>query len=133
MLGVVADTHAFVWYITNRSRLSAVARETLDRIAAAGGAVIVSAISLVEITYLVEKSRLPQEVGTRVRNALKHADFAFALAPLDAGVADSLARVPREQISDMPDRIIAATALHLGLPLVTRDGRIRASNIETVW
>jgi predicted nucleic acid-binding protein len=33
----------------------------------------------------------------------------------------------------MPDRIIAATALHLGLPLVTRDARIVASGINTVW
>jgi len=33
----------------------------------------------------------------------------------------------------MPDRIIAATALHLGLPLVTRDQRIAAAGIKTVW
>ncbi len=33
----------------------------------------------------------------------------------------------------MPDRIIAATALHLGLPLVTRDHRIRASSVTTIW
>jgi predicted nucleic acid-binding protein len=33
----------------------------------------------------------------------------------------------------MPDRIIAATALSLGLPLVTRDGKIRASNVITIW
>jgi predicted nucleic acid-binding protein len=33
----------------------------------------------------------------------------------------------------MPDRIIAATALHLGLPLVTRDLRIQASGIPTIW
>ena len=29
--------------------------------------------------------------------------------------------VPRDVVPDMPDRIIAATALYLGLPLVTRD------------
>jgi predicted nucleic acid-binding protein len=29
----------------------------------------------------------------------------------------------------MPDRIIAATALHLGVPLVTRDLNIRASGV----
>ena len=37
-LGVIADTHAFVWYVTNRGRLSVVARDTLDRAAAAAGA-----------------------------------------------------------------------------------------------
>jgi len=29
--------------------------------------------------------------------------------------------------------VIAATALALGLPLVTRDGKIRAANIQTIW
>jgi len=32
----------------------------------------------------------------------------------------------------MPDRIIAAIALHLGLSLVTRDRRIRTAEIETI-
>jgi predicted nucleic acid-binding protein len=48
-------------------------------------------------------------------------------------VAESLELVPRKDVPDMPDRIIAATALHLGLPLVTRDGKIRAVNITTIW
>jgi PIN domain nuclease of toxin-antitoxin system len=33
----------------------------------------------------------------------------------------------------MPDRIIAATANHLNLPLVTRDRKIRSSKVKTVW
>jgi predicted nucleic acid-binding protein len=33
----------------------------------------------------------------------------------------------------MPDRIIAATALHLGVPLVSRDRKIQASSIHTIW
>jgi PIN domain nuclease of toxin-antitoxin system len=32
-----------------------------------------------------------------------------------------------------PDRIIAATALTLNLPLITRDAAIRAAGIETIW
>jgi len=48
-------------------------------------------------------------------------------------VVDAVARFDREGVPDMPDRITAATALHLGLPLVTRDSKIRASDIETIW
>jgi predicted nucleic acid-binding protein len=29
--------------------------------------------------------------------------------------------------------IIAATALHLGLPLVTRDRRLQAAGLQTIW
>ena len=36
-------------------------------------------------------------------------------------------------LPDMPDRMIAATALALGVPLVTRDGRMRAAPLTTVW
>lgn len=34
---------------------------------------------------------------------------------------------------DMPDRIIAGTALHLKLPLITRDHKIQLSQIDTIW
>ena len=57
----------------------------------------------------------------------------FELSPLDLAVADALARVSRDAVPDMPDRIIAATALALDLPLITRDGRIRSSNVRTIW
>lgn len=33
----------------------------------------------------------------------------------------------------MPDRIIAATAIHFGVPVLSRDSRIRASNVRTIW
>lgn len=38
-----------------------------------------------------------------------------------------------EAVPDMPDRMIAATALQLGFPLVTTDSAIRASGIPTIW
>jgi predicted nucleic acid-binding protein len=36
-------------------------------------------------------------------------------------------------VPDMPDRIIAATAMHLGLPLVMGDRKVQASVIVTIW
>jgi PIN domain nuclease of toxin-antitoxin system len=33
----------------------------------------------------------------------------------------------------MPDRVIAATAIHFDVPIISRDGRIRAANLKTVW
>ena len=58
----------------------------------------------------------------------------YTIAPLDTGVALALRHVDRNTIPDIPDRIIAATALHLNLPLLSRDGRIQsATNITTIW
>jgi predicted nucleic acid-binding protein len=33
----------------------------------------------------------------------------------------------------MPDRMIAATALYFDVPVISRDGQIRAAIVETVW
>jgi len=42
--------------------------------------------------------------------------------------------VPRDQIPDMPDRLIAATALASALPLVTRGQNVREAGIvPAVW
>ena len=29
--------------------------------------------------------------------------------------------------------IVAATAVYLGVPVISRDGKIRASNLQTIW
>jgi PIN domain nuclease of toxin-antitoxin system len=42
--------------------------------------------------------------------------------------------IAEPEVPEMPDRIIAATALHLNCPLVTRDHKIRAfKDIITIW
>jgi PIN domain nuclease of toxin-antitoxin system len=42
-------------------------------------------------------------------------------------------QVPRADVPDMPDRIVAATAVYYGVPVISRDARIRASNVQTIW
>jgi predicted nucleic acid-binding protein len=42
-------------------------------------------------------------------------------------------QVPRAEVRDMPDRMVAATAVYFGVPVISRDGRIRASSLKTVW
>jgi PIN domain nuclease of toxin-antitoxin system len=54
-------------------------------------------------------------------------------APFTAEVVQAMRRVPRDAVSDMPDRIVAATAVYLGVPVISRDGRTRASNVQAIW
>jgi predicted nucleic acid-binding protein len=42
-------------------------------------------------------------------------------------------QVPRADVPDMPDRIVAATALYFDVPVISRDGRIQAAMLKTVW
>ncbi len=69
----------------------------------------------------------------RLDFALSAPQSAFRVAPLTVDIAFRLKEIARTAVPDLPDRVIAATALVLGFPLVTRDGRIRASNVETIW
>ena len=52
---------------------------------------------------------------------------------LDRMVADAPEFVDRNEIPDLPDRIVAATALAPQVPLISRDGKIRASKVQTIW
>lgn len=129
----VADTHVVLWYLYRNPRLSATARDSIRRAAAAGHRIGISSISLAEIVYLVEKSRIPPDSYQDLVDAVNQPDGVFLEVPLDQRVTHSMARVKREEVPDLPDRIIVATALSLRVPLLSRDGRIRASGIETVW
>jgi len=88
----------------------------------------------VEIVYLEEKRRIAVGTGKLLTDIISLPNSAIEVASVDAAIAGRLAGIPRAAVPDMPDRIIAATALHLNLPLVTRDNRIQAlATIQTIW
>lgn len=129
----MADTHVAVWYVFNDRRLSKNANAFLDAAEIAGQRIAVSPISLAELVYLVEKRRVPPSVYDDVRLAMADPDCVLVEAEFNAGVVESMRLVPRDAVPDMPDRIVAATAIHLGVPIISRDGLIRSSAIETIW
>ena len=130
---VVADTHAAVWYLTAEPRMSAAAVEHMRRAIVEGDGVLVPSICIVEIIYLLEKGKIPATSWDLLEQALGSEESGFRVVPLDEAIARAVARVPRSEVPELPDRIIAATALHLGAPLVTRDRKIQASSIQTIW
>ena len=81
----------------------------------------------------MEKNRIALSAYHLLKNALADPEYVIEETPLTSDIVEAMRQVPREQIPDMPDRIVAATALHFGVPAISRDGRIRASNIQTVW
>jgi PIN domain nuclease of toxin-antitoxin system len=129
---VVADTHALLWFLADPARLSKPALDAL-RAAAAVDGIRVSSISIIELVYLTEEGKLPTTALDRVRAALASGGQGLTLAAVDDGVAWKLGQGPRDQVPDMPDRIVAATALALGVPVVSKDARIRSSAVQTIW
>ncbi|MGB3264766.1 MAG: type II toxin-antitoxin system VapC family toxin [Microcoleus sp.] len=134
MPSVVADTHTLIWYIFELPRLSPAALTALEQAVNEGDFIYFSAITIVEISYLIERGRLAGEVLTRVLNAADDPNVGIVLAPLDRNISATIQQIDRATVPDMPDRIIAATALSLSLPLVTRDTKIQAlTTIQTIW
>ncbi|WP_448573220.1 type II toxin-antitoxin system VapC family toxin [Trichothermofontia sp.] len=133
MSAVVADTHTLIWYILEPKQLSQAAFNALEDATNEGAVIYLSAISIVEICYLIDKGRLLETVLSRVMGAIAVENSVLEIVPVDLEVSLAMRQVDRNIVPDMPDRIIAATALYLSLPLVTRDSKIQNSVIQTIW
>ena len=129
----VADTHAAIWYVFDDPRLSSTARAEMDTAVANGEQIAMSSISLLEMVYLVDKGRIVAAVFDGVLQALDDPNPLLLEVFCDRSIAQTMRLVDRAQVPDLPDRIIAATAVHLGVPLISRDGKIRSSSVPTIW
>jgi PIN domain nuclease of toxin-antitoxin system len=129
---VIADTHALVWYVIDRGKLSAEAYTAMKQ-AEDTGQIYIPFIVLVELRYLVEKRTITETVFQIIADAIADPDSALTLLPLDFDCARAVGNIARATVPDMPDRIIAATASVAGFPLVTRDHKITAAGIHTIW
>jgi PIN domain nuclease of toxin-antitoxin system len=133
MFACVVDTHALIWYLYGDSRLSQTARQFMSTASDEGQQLAVSSITLVEMVYLIEKGRIAAESLSVTISALNSHQNALTEIPLGIGVVRAMSTTDAAQIPDMPDRIIAATAVYLQVPLISRDARIRVSSLQTIW
>ena len=99
MVAGIADTHTALWHLYGHARLSATARTFIENAAAQGFTIDVPPISLAEIVYLVEKSRIPSDTVRAYRSESK--DFA-----LRAG--KPLARVTLADLQEFADLLGAS-------------------------
>ncbi|MDP2794600.1 MAG: type II toxin-antitoxin system VapC family toxin [Sulfurisoma sp.] len=120
---VLLDTHVWVWLLSGSSRMGPKARKAIQR-SLAKEAVLVSAISPWEVAMLVSKGRLvlDRDVGEWIQAAL--ALPGVRLEPLSPEIAVASTRLPGVLHPDPADRIIAATARHLGAVLMTEDRQL---------
>ncbi len=133
MSDVIIDTNIVIWYFSQPKLPSAPAQAAIEA-ASSNGSILVTSITIVELIYLIEKKKIPADVITALQNAIDDESFAIQVIDLNRSVSLAICDIPRSIVTDMPDRIIAATALHLKLPLITSDADIRKlRSIETIW
>jgi PIN domain nuclease of toxin-antitoxin system len=122
---VVLDTHVLVWLLNGDHVLSPSVVSSIEQ-SAQQNTVFVSAITPWEIAMLVAKGRLTltRDVQEWVDEALNQP--GIRLAPLDPVIAVASTRLPGIIHGDPADRLIVATARHIGARLATVDERLRA-------
>jgi len=128
----VADAHALIWYATGfEKRIGRAARALLARADRGQATIFVPALVLVEMAEAVRRG-VPLDGGFTRWTRRLIASGSYIVADLTAEVvleAESLYAV-----AERGDRLIAATALALGHPLITRDPAFaRVPALRTIW
>ena len=128
----VADTQAMLWYLSGDRRLSSQARACFRRSRDGYEQILVPSIVLVEAVFILQRQRVASEVIGQLLALPDAADAGIAVYLLTAEIARECASFGPAVIPEMPDRIIAATARYLRLPLLTADPAIAQSELVTV-
>jgi len=130
----VADTHSILWYLAKDHRLSRRARSVFQAAKNDRAQILVPSIVLVEAIFLMQRRRIAEAQVSKLFELSEDAEASICVVPLNMVVAQAVADFGPVAIPDMPDRIIAATARALNLPLITVDPIIAESElVEVVW
>ena len=130
---ILLDTHALIWWVEDKGHLSGSAAAAIENQAPA----LVSPISFWELAVLVERRRVSIDRDLRLWCRDLLASAMAEVAGLTPSAAISAARLHGFH-GDPADRIIYSTARELGVPLVSKDARIRdyatrLRDVEVIW
>jgi PIN domain nuclease of toxin-antitoxin system len=129
----VTDTHALIWAIDGtRKRLGKHARRLFDKADAGECAIYVPAHALVELGEACQSNRVTLDLPFEEWARAAFASGKYHEAQLTAEIVYAAQRL--YSIPERGDRLIAATAVVLDLPLITRDPEIqKAAGVECIW
>ena len=124
------DTHALWWHIDSSERLSHTASDIFRKATTGETTIIIPAIVVAELYYLSVKLGRPV-ILSELMDAVDSM-IGFELSDLGRAQLEKLDLI--EGIPEMLDRLIAAEAVELDAPVITRDRAFSDSlQIQTVW
>lgn len=128
---IVLDTHALLWWALDPDRLSRRAKDLLEEMEQRGG--FASSISIWELGVKVKRGVL--DIGISMEELARRIDKSAAveLVPVDTTIWLRSLGLEWDH-RDPADRVIVATALLKGVPVLTKDRLLHEwSGVETVW
>lgn len=125
---ILLDSHAWLWWSIRSPELTSAAREAILTASTVG----LSALSVYEITYAHWRGRIGFSLPLDDWMA-ESLGAGITLLPITPSIAVKAGQLNWTH-GDPADRILVATAIHHGIPLITGDHRIRDSGlVEVVW
>ncbi|HYY69606.1 MAG TPA: type II toxin-antitoxin system VapC family toxin [Terriglobales bacterium] len=126
------DTHVVAWLAFEETRLSKNARAAIANAREHGEGLAISDITLWELATAAGRGRIRLNIS--VESFLAQVETRFVILPITGRACVRALSLPAAYPKDPADRIIAATALVEGLPLLTADQAIRrARAVRTIW
>ncbi|MGD0940907.1 MAG: type II toxin-antitoxin system VapC family toxin [Terracidiphilus sp.] len=126
---LLLDTCTLIWTVYSPTQLSKRSRQC---IADSSNTVFVSAASAWEIATKVRRGRLPTALELE-RNFLEDMDEAgYSLLSIDVASALRAGRLTADH-RDPFDRIIAAQALGLDIPVISPDAQFDQFGVRRIW
>ncbi len=130
---ILLDTHVVLWVVIAPERLSRAAASAIRR-ARAGDGIAIADVTLLELAILFARGavRYYGTLESAVREIVESS--AVAVRSITPEIAALATQFPEDYPKDPSDRLIGATSRAEGIPLVTRDERIRSSPLlRTIW
>jgi PIN domain nuclease of toxin-antitoxin system len=129
---ILVDTHIVVWLAFDQAQLSKNARAAINDARQKGEGLAISDITLLELATLSIKGLIRLDIS--LESFLHEVEARFIVLPISGRACVRVLGLPAAYPKDPADRIIAATALVEGLPLLTADREIRRSRaLRTIW
>ena len=127
MSNYVTDTQGLVKFMMGKKVINDAAHQAYLSADKGEATIIIPAVVLMEVMYLFEKNRI--QIGLlHTEDLMESRNYQFE--PLSFEILKTASEI--DDIPELHDRLIAATARHLDLPLITNDPVIIESTFVQV-
>ena len=128
----VTDTQCLLWHMGQDRHLPKAMKSIFDASEDGRVQVLVPSMVLIETVFLMQRQRVKQAVLDQLLLLSEEPDASICVVPLDMSVVQAAIDFGPASVPELADRVIAATARALGLPLLTVDPAIVESGLVEV-